>query len=63
MGQYFCQSIRKGMEHFWNFNKALKFVLILQKKILSIATRGKKLRFQLLMDLLQQKAFQDFIVF
>ena len=34
-----------------------------QKKILSIATRGKKLRFQLLMDLLQQKAFQDFIVF
>ena len=36
MGQYFCQSIRKGMEHFWNFNKALQFVLILQKKILSI---------------------------
>ena len=36
MGQYFCQSIRKGIEHFWNFNKALEFVLILQKKILSI---------------------------
>ena len=30
MGQYFCQSVRKGIEHFWNFNKALQFVLILQ---------------------------------
>ena len=36
MGQYFCQSVRKGMEHFWNFNKALQFVLILQKKLMSI---------------------------
>ena len=30
MGQYSCQSVRKGTEHFWNFNKALQFVLILQ---------------------------------
>ena len=30
MGQYFCQFLRKSIEHFWNFNKALQFVLILQ---------------------------------